>query len=120
MSNNEIVLYESADGKVKLPVNVNAEAETVFLSQTQIAELFDRDISVISRHIDNVFKEELEKEINLHFLKIANSDKPVAFYSLDVIISVGYRIKSMSGTKFRGWANSVLKKIHNAGICSKS
>ena len=76
-----------------------------------MTELFDRDVSVISRHISNIFKEdEVEKDSNLHFLQIANSDKTVAYYSLDVIISVGCRIKSRRGIEFRRWANSVLKE----------
>ena len=76
-----------------------------------MVELYERDISVISRHIQNVFKEgEVDKKRNLHFLQIANSDRPVAFYSLDVIISVGYRVKSKRGVEFRKWANSVLKE----------
>ena len=67
-------------------------------------------MSVISRHIKNIFAEgELDKESNLHFLQIANADRPVAFYSLDVIISVGYRVKSIVGTRFRQWANKILK-----------
>ena len=76
-----------------------------------MVELFGRDVSVISRHIKNIFKEgEVEEESNLHFLQIANSDKPVAYYSLDVIISVGYRVKSKRGVEFRRWANNVLKQ----------
>ena len=102
-------MYESSDGVVKLPIQVDYGEETVWLSQAQIGDLFERDISVISRHINNVFKEELPKESNLHFLQIADSDKPVAFYSLDVVISVGYRVKSRRGIEFRKWANSVLK-----------
>ena len=87
------------------------EEDTVWLTQAQMAVLFQRSISVISRHIQNIFKEEeLVEKSNLHFLQIANSDKPVAFYSLDVIISVGYRVKSIQGTRFRQWANSVLKE----------
>ena len=87
------------------------ENETVWLTQAQLCELFQRDVSVISRHIKNIFSEgELEKESNLHFLQIANSDRPVALYSLDVIISVGYRVKSVIGTRFRQWANKVLKE----------
>lgn len=106
---NEIVLFETDDKKISL--NVSVEDETVWLTQSQMVELFQRDVSVISRHIRNVFKEgELEEKSNLHFLQIANSDKPVAFYSLDVIISVGYRVKSNRGVEFRRWANSVLKK----------
>jgi len=94
---------------VKLPVTV--EDETVWLNQNQMIELFGRDQSVISRHIRNVFKEhEVDEKSNMHFLHIANSNKPVAFYSLDVIISVGYRVKSKRGVEFRRWANSVLKQ----------
>ncbi|MBR3822497.1 MAG: virulence RhuM family protein, partial [Kiritimatiellae bacterium] len=90
---------------------VRLENETVWLTQAQLCELFQRDVSVISRHIKNIFSEgELEKESNLHFLQIANSDRPVALYSLDVIISVGYRVKSVIGTRFRQWANKVLKE----------
>ncbi len=109
MKKNEIVLFETSDKKIKLTVPI--EQETVWLTQAQMVELFGRDVSVISRHIHHIFKEaELDKETNLHFLQIANSDKPVAYYSLDVIISVGYRVKSKRGIEFRKWANSVLKQ----------
>lgn len=106
-SGTEIVLFNSDDGKISIPVAV--ESETVWLTQNQLMQLFERDQSVISRHISNAFKEELDRESNMHFLHIANSDRPVAFYSLDVIISVGYRVKSKRGVEFRKWANSVLK-----------
>ena len=109
MSKNELVIFETEDSAVTLEVPV--EQETVWLNQAQITELFDVDRTVITRHVNNVFKEgELERESNVHFLHIANSDKPVKFYSLDVIISVGYRVKSKRGVEFRKWANSVLKK----------
>jgi len=109
VNKNEIVLFETEDKSISLPVAI--EEETVWLTQGQMIELFDRDQSVISRHINNVFKEnEVEKKSNMHFLHIANSDKPVAYYSLDVIISVGYRVKSKRGVEFRKWANSVLKQ----------
>jgi len=109
VNKNEIVLFETEDKSIALPVAI--EEETVWLTQGQMIELFDRDQSVISRHINNVFKEnEVEKKSNMHFLHIANSDKPVAYYSLDVIISVGYRVKSKRGVEFRKWANSVLKQ----------
>lgn len=109
LDKNEIVLFETQDKTIKLEVPV--EEENVWLTQAQMTELFDRDVSVISRHIHNIFKEdEVERESNLHFLQIANSDKPVAYYSLDVIISVGYRVKSKRGVEFRRWANSVLKE----------
>lgn len=106
---DEIVLFESDDKEIKLTVPV--ERETVWLTQAQMTELFERDISVISRHISSIFKEgEVDRDSNLHFLQIANSDKPVAYYSLDVIISVGYRVKSKRGVEFRKWANTVLKQ----------
>ena len=108
MKKNEIVLFETADNEVTLQVQM--QDETVWLTQAQMVELFGRDVSVISRHINNVFREgEVEKESNLHFLQIANADRPVAIYSLDVIISVGYRVKSQRGVEFRRWANSVLR-----------
>lgn len=104
-----IVLFESKDGQVELSVNV--EEETIWLTQAQMAELFDRSIAVISRHINNVFAEnELVKEGNLHFMQIASSARPVAIYSLDVIISVGYRVKSQRGVEFRRWATDVLRR----------
>lgn len=107
--NKDLVIFESEDGNVSLDVNI--EQETVWLTQAQIMQLFERDQSVISRHINNVFKEgEVDKESNMHFLHIANSDKPVKLYSLDVIISVGYRVKSQRGVEFRRWANNVLKQ----------
>ena len=93
LNSTELVLFK--DGDVSLEVPVIPEEDTVWLSQAQMVELYSRDVSVISRHIRNIFKEgELDKESNLHFLQIANADRPVAFYSLDVIISVGYRVKS--------------------------
>ncbi|MBE5998522.1 MAG: Fic/DOC family protein [Sarcina sp.] len=105
---NEIELF--CDGSIRLEVPISPEEDTVWLSQAQMVELYGRDVSVISRHINNVFKEgEVERESNLHFLQIAGSDRPVAFYSLDVIISVGYRVKSKRGIAFRRWANRVLK-----------
>jgi hypothetical protein len=87
------------------------ENETVWLTQQQMAELFHRDQSVIARHISNVFKEkELIKEGNMQILHNTLSKyKPTSLYSLDVIISVGYRVKSQQGTDFRKWANKVLK-----------
>ena len=105
---SEIILYQP-DETIKLEVRL--EDETVWLTQQQITELFQRERTVITKHINNVFKEkELEEKGNVHFLHIANSDKPVKVYSLDVIISVGYRVKSQRGTRFRQWANKVLKE----------
>lgn len=104
----EIILYKTEDGNST--IDVHLKGETVWLTQAQMVELFQRDQSVISRHVNNVFKEgELERKSNMQKMHIANSDKPVVFYNLDVIISVGYRVKSKQGTQFRIWATSVLK-----------
>ena len=103
---NEIVLFENQNVKLE----VNMQDETVWLSQMQMAELFGKDRTVITRHINNIFEEgELEEKSNVQKMHFANSDKPVNFYSLDVIISVGYRVKSKNGIIFRKWANKVLK-----------
>lgn len=94
-----------------MKLDVRLENEAVWLTQMQMAELFHRERTVITRHIGNIFKEkELDELCNVHFLHFANSDKPVKAYSLDVIISVGYRVKSIRGTQFRIWANRVLKE----------
>lgn len=104
----EIVLYH-LDNSITLEVRI--EEETVWLTQAQMSDLFQKDRTTITRHINNVFSEgELEKEGNVHFLHFPFSDKPVMIYSLDVIISVGYRVKSQRGTDFRKWANKVLKE----------
>jgi len=97
----EIAIYEAEPGTFE----VRVKEETVWLTQAQMAELFQRDQSVISRHIRNVFdKGELERETNMQKMHIASSDKPVVEFSLDIIISVGYRVKSQQGVRFRQWA----------------
>ena len=111
--NNSIEIYRSHDGSVQL--NVKLENETVWLTQSQMAELFGRDRTVIARHINNCYKEgELDKNITCakfaHMGKDQDQMYETAMYNLDVIISVGYRIKSVQGTRFRQWANSVLKQ----------
>lgn len=107
--NDKIVIYQTVDGQTSIEVKL--ENETVWLSANQMAALFDRDEKTIRKHINNVFSEgELEKENNTHFLRVDGVKQPVAFYSLDVIISVGYRVKSQRGTQFRIWANRVLKE----------
>ena len=103
---NSQLKFRSVDGRINIPVKI--ENDTVWLSQSHIMELFECDQSVISKHINNAFKEVLDKESNVRFLHIPNSDQPVAFYNLDVIISVGYRVKSKRVEEFRRWANSVL------------
>ena len=104
----EIVVYEP-DEITRLEVHM--KDETVWLTQTQMSALFGRDRTVITKHIRNIFTEqELDEKSNVHFLHFANSDKPVKIFSLDVIISVGYRVKSAQGTRFRQWANKVIKE----------
>lgn len=109
MNDNQIVLFESNDQEVTIPVNL--DNQTVWLTQAQMAQLFDRSIGVVSRHIKNVFAEgELEQKSNLHILQKCSSDRPTTLYSLDVIISVGYRVKSQRGVEFRRWATNVLHR----------
>lgn len=109
MTNQQIVIYQAENGETQ--IDVRLEQETVWLSQAQMVELFGRDQSVISRHIRNSFADgEVAEKSNMQKMHIANSDKPVALYDLDVVISVGYRIKSERGVQFRRWANRVLKQ----------
>ena len=108
--NSEIILYQTPDGQIK--IDVLLEDETVWLTQNQMSELFQRERSVITKHINNIFSEnELEEKSNVQNLHIANSDKPVKFFSLNVIISVGYRVKSHRGTQFRIWATQRLNEF---------
>jgi hypothetical protein len=107
---NNFILYSTPEGKVEL--NVLLENETIWLSQEQMSQLFDRERSVITKHIGNVFSDgELEEKSNVQILHISGSDRPVKFYNLDVIISVGYRVKSLKGTQFRIWATKTLKEF---------
>lgn len=107
--NSNIIIYQTEDGLTKIQTRL--ENETVWLTQAQMAELFQKDRTVISKHIKNIFGEgELVEQSNVQILHIANSDKPVKYYSLDVIISVGYRVKSIQGTKFRQWATVRLRE----------
>ena len=97
---SEIIIYQTEDGQTK--IETRFENETVWLTQEQIVLLFQRDQSVISRHINNIFSEgELDKESNMQKVHIANSDKPVVYYNLDMIISVGYRVNSKRGNDAR-------------------
>ena len=108
MEENKIVIYQTDDGQTQ--IDVRLENETVWLDTNQMSVLFGREESNIRRHIINVFKEgELVKENNVHFLHVNGVKKPVPFYTLDVIISVGYRVKSQRGVRFRQWANKILK-----------
>lgn len=109
MEKNQIVIYQTEDGQTQIDVRV--ENETVWLTQAQMAELFIKDQSVIARHINNAFKEgELDEKSNMQILHNTQYKyRPTRVYSLDVIISVGYRVKSKRGTAFRIWARNVLK-----------
>lgn len=105
----EMIMYQTEDGQTK--IDVRLENETVWLTQAEMTGLFQKDRTVITKHINNVFKEgELKEEGNVQNLHFPNSDKPVKCYSLDVIISVGYRVKSLRGTQFRIWATKRLNE----------
>ena len=104
---NTITIYQAANGKIE----VRLEQQSIWLSQEQMSQLFGRERSVITKHLRNVFAEgELIENSNVQILHVANSDKPVKFYNLDVIISVGYRVKSQEGTRFRQWATRILNE----------
>lgn len=108
-SKGEIIIYRTKDKKIQLEVKL--EQETVWLSQEQIAKLFKTERSVITKHLANIFSSnELDEKSNVHFLHIAFSDRPVKFYNLDVIISIGYRVNSSRATQFRIWATNILKR----------
>ena len=113
MKKNEIVLFETEDNEVKLEVPVNGE--TVWLSANQMAALFDRDEKTIRKHINNALHEELDDSTVANFATVqmeGNREvaRDIQYYNLDVIISVGYRVKSKRGVEFRKWANSVLRQ----------
>ncbi|MDR0991176.1 MAG: virulence protein RhuM/Fic/DOC family protein [Propionibacteriaceae bacterium] len=104
----DLVIYTTEDGKAS--IDVRLDGDTVWLSQAQMVELFERDLSVISRHISNALKEEeVDAETSLQNLQTTLTGRPTTFYNLDVIISVGYRVKSLRGVQFRRWATTVLK-----------
>ncbi len=121
MTKQELIVFK--DGELELAVNVSPEKETVWLTRQQLAELFDRDIKTIGKHINNIFTENeldkfstvakfatVQKEQDRHTGKVRDVERNILHYSLDVIISVGYRVKSKRGVAFRKWANSVLKE----------
>lgn len=109
MKENEIIIFEAEDKSITLPVSV--KNDTVWLSANQMAVLFERDEKTIRKHINNVFLEkEVDQENNTQKMRVDGVKQPVSFYTLDVIISVGYRVKSKRGVEFRRWANSVLKE----------
>ena len=113
MKKNELVIFETVDNAVKLEVPV--EGETVWLNRQQMAELFDRDVKTIGKHINNALSEELDESTVANFATVQiegdrEVERNIQYYNIDVIISVGYRVKSKRGVEFRKWANSVLKQ----------
>ncbi len=127
-SEKEIVLFVSADGEVNLPVSVDLNSEEVWLNRKQIASLYGRDIKTVGKHIGNALREELsnsEKRVVAKFATTAADGKTyqVEHYSLDMILSVGYRVKSKRGIEFRRWATDVLRRynaLSNTGPISSS
>jgi len=116
-SKSDMVIYN--DGELELNVSVNKD--TIWLTQAQLCDIFEKDQSVISRHINNIFKDnEVDEKSNMQKMHIANSDKPVSFYSLDIVLAVGYRTNSSKAIKFRQWATSVLKSYITNGYAINS
>lgn len=117
-STSNIVLFESSDGEVRLDVAVDVGKDEIWLSRSQMSLLFDRDVKTIGKHIANALKEELENSPKPTVAKFATVQKEgnreverqVEYYNLDVIISVGYRVKSQRGVEFRRWATDVLRR----------
>lgn len=123
MKKNEIILFNTEDNEVKLEVPVNGE--TVWLSRQQMAELFGRDVKTIGKHINNALHEELDNSTVANFTTVQMEGyrevvRDIQYYNLDVIISVGYRVKSKRGVEFRKWANSVLKQYILQGYAVNS
>lgn len=114
---SDMIIYN--DGELEL--NISLKEETLWLTQAQLCDIFEKDQSVISRHINNIFKDnEVEEKSNMQKMHTANSDKPVSFYSLDIVLAVGYRTNSSKAIKFRQWATSVLKNYITDGYAINS
>ena len=106
---NKIAIYQAKNGAIELRADSNKE--TIWATQADIVKLFEKDQSVISRHISGIFKDgEINQKSNMQKMHIANSDKPIIYYSLDVILSVGYRTNSARAIEFRKWANKILRQ----------
>lgn len=122
--NRQIILFDSSDGEVSLDVTVDVESEDVWLNRQQMSLLFGRDIKTIGKHIGNALKEELSNALNPTVAKFATVqnegnrqvERQVEHYNLDVIISVGYRVKSQRGVEFRRWATGVLRRYVMDGV----
>jgi prophage antirepressor-like protein len=115
-NNNQVIVYENGEVEVKVSIDDENENETIWLTQKQIVKLFEKDQSVVSRHINKIFKdEEVDEKSNMQKMHIANSDKPVNFYSLDVILAVGYKTNFKKAIEFRKWATKILKQYITNG-----
>jgi hypothetical protein len=111
---HRFLIYATANGA---QVELRYEGDALWMTRAQMAQLFGRDVSVVARHIANILGEgELEEESNVQFMHIARSTKPVSLYSLDMVISVGYRVSSAQATLFRKWATSVLVRFATKGF----
>ncbi|QIA06424.1 virulence RhuM family protein [Draconibacterium halophilum] len=114
---SDFLFYQSGDGIIKIQVIVDQDNDTIWVTQRAMAEIFDIDVSGITKHIKNIFEsQELDEDSNVQKLHIANSAKPVHYYNLNVIISVGYRVNSYKATQFRIWATDVLKEYLTKGF----
>jgi len=112
--NDKVIVYEN--GEVEIKVSVDNKQETIWLRQSELSKLFEKERSVITRHINKIFKdEEVDEESNVQKMHIANSDKPVKFYSLDVVLAVGYRTNSKKAIEFRKWTTKTLKQYITNG-----
>ena len=122
-SDNKIVLFESSDGEVVLPVKVDLQEHEVWLNREQLSQLFDRNIKTVGKHINNALAEELKDYGTPTVAKFATVQQEggrivkrnIQFYNLDMVLSVGYRVKSKRGIEFRRWANSVLRQYVTKG-----
>jgi death-on-curing family protein len=113
--NKKLAIYQAKDGAIEL--KQDSQKETIWVNQNDLAFLYEKDQSVISRHINNIFKDkEIDKKSNMQKMHIANSDKPVEFYSLDIILAVGYRTNSARAIEFRKWATKTLKQHITKGF----
>ena len=117
--NNKIIKFMNGD--LQIDVTVSPNEETVWLNRNQLATLFDRDVKTIGKHINNALKEELDSSTVAKFATVQkegsrNITREIDYYNLDMIISVGYRVKSQNGVIFRKWATSIL---HDQRLCSK-
>jgi len=106
---NKIIIYKSKDGKISL--DINFDKETVWMTQEQVSVLFGVNRTVITKHINNIIKnEEIDEKSNVQKMHIPNSDKPVKFYNLDIILAIGYKVNTKKGVEFRKWSSSILKE----------